>query len=486
MDPVDFTPAAPPACEARRGGVIIAALLLAGVMGRAEVSLAPPFQDHAVLQCGKPVPVWGRASPGEKVSVSFGAGATGQATAGRDGRWQVTLPPLIASAQPAELVVEGSNRIVVHDVLVGEVWLCSGQSNIDRGLARFSGTAADIAAADFPAIRQLRMARNPAAAPQDTAVAAWSVCSPATAPEISAVCFYFARDLWRARGVPVGLIVSTHGDTPIEAWMSPGALDSAPEFGVVAQRWAQAVTLPEVKRYQAPSGLYNGMIHPLLPYAFRGFLWAQGASNAARPAEYERLFTTLIGQWRRDFQQGNLPFFWVQEANLLEREMPPGTTAAGWVALRAAQAAALALPATGQVVTIDVGDPNDIHPPRKREVGARLARLARRQVYGEAIIAGGPELAGVRPEGGAVRLRLALSEAAPELRGHSPETFEVAGPDGVFVPATEVRLEGGDLVVRAAGVSRPAAIRYAWQAAPVATLFNRAGLPAAPFLRPVD
>lgn len=461
-----------------------AALLFPGIMGRTEVILAPPFQDHAILQRGKPVPVWGRASPEEPVRVTFGSGVVVQTTAGRDGRWRVELPALDASTTPAELVVEGANRIVVRDVLVGEVWLCSGQSNMDFKLSRATGGIEDIAAANWPAIRQLKIARNPVAQPTDAVSAAWSVCSPATAGEFLAIGFYFACELGRALGVPVGIIASAHGDTPVEAWMSQEALAGAPEFAVVAERWAHTLAGRDpAKPYQAPSGLYNGMIRPLMPYALRGFLWYQGESNAVRASEYERLFAALVRQWRQDFQQGDLPFLWVQLPNLGGSAMPPGTTESDWVALRAAQSAALTLPATGQAVTIDVGESTNIHPPRKREVGERLARLARQQVYGEAIVAHGPLPAVVRTEGDAVRVRLASPGAAPELRENSPATFEVAGPDGVFAPATAVRLEGEDILVHAASVSRPAAIRYAWQAAPDATLFNREGLPAAPFFR---
>jgi sialate O-acetylesterase len=469
-------------------GVVIVGLVfsLPGFVGRAEVILAPPFQDHAVLQRGKPVPVWGRANPGEPVRVSIGRGVAVQTIAGRDGRWHLELPALRASAMPAELVVEGSNRIVVHDVLVGEVWLCSGQSNMDFQLVGATGGAPDIAGAHWPSIRQLRVARNPASSPQNTVAAAWTVCSPATAAEFTAVGFYFARDLWRALGVPVGIVASAHGDTPVEAWMSADALAGAPQFAVVAERWAHILTGKEpAKPYQAPSCLYNGMVHPLVPYALRGFLWYQGESNAARASEYERLFTTLIRQWRQDFQQGDLPFFWVQLPNLRESEMPPGTTDPDWVALRAAQTAALALPATGQAVTIDVGDPANIHPPRKREVGERLARLARRQVYGERIADRGPEPAEVSESDGVVRVRFAPAGQGPELHGDQPAAFEVAGADGIFVPATEARLDRGDLVVGAKSVRHPVAIRYAWHAAAVATIFNHDGLPAAPFLRTI-
>lgn len=464
-----------------------AALLFPGIMGRTEVILAPPFQDHAILQRGKPVPVWGRASPEEPVRVTFGSGVVVQTTAGRDGRWRVELPALDASTTPAELVVEGANRIVVRDVLVGEVWLCSGQSNMDFKLSRATGGIEDIAAANWPAIRQLKIARNPVAQPTDAVSAAWSVCSPATAGEFLAIGFYFACELGRALGVPVGIIASAHGDTPVEAWMSQEALAGASEFAVVAERWAHTLAGRDpAKPYQAPSCLYNGMIRPLMPYALRGFLWYQGESNAGRAAEYARLFPALIRAWRHDFGQGDVPFFWVQLPNLQEREMPPGTTEAGWIALRAAQTTALALPATGQAVTIDVGDPGNIHPPRKREVGERLARLARRQVYGEAIMDRGPEPAAISAEGDTVRVRFDPRGGRPELRAGGAVVFELAGADGVFVPATTVALEGEDLVARAAGVTAPVAIRYAWRADPVAVLFNGDGLPATPFQRPIQ
>ena len=493
MDSADTAPAALIAACVRCGGVVVAgaSFLLLGLVGRGDVVFAPPFQDHAVLQCGKPVPVWGTAGSGETVTVEF-AGQRKSATADATGRWRVTLDPLAASAEPRDLVVtsvsqkSASESRKFADLLVGEVWLCSGQSNMDYRLAKAADGPAAIAVADIPEIRQLRVARQSAVTPQDKVDASWTVCSPTAAADFTAGGFYFARDLWRALGVPIGLIISAHGDTPVEAWLSAEALGSAPEFGVVARRWAAQANFPDVKRYQAPSGLFNGMIHPVIPYAVRGFLWYQGESNAARASEYERLFTALIGQWRRDFQQGDLPFLWVQLPNLGGSAIPPGTTEAGWVALRAAQAGALALPATGQAVTIDVGESTNIHPPRKREVGERLARLARRQVYGEAIIDRGPEPATVSAEGDAVRVGFTSRGGAPELRGDTPAVFEVAGPDGVFVPATAVTIDREDLVVHAAGVTRPTAIRYAWRADPVVTLFNRDGLPTAPFLRPAN
>jgi sialate O-acetylesterase len=500
----------------RRSLSFLAGLLGAAVLGRADVVLAPPFQDHMVLQRDRALPVWGRAAPGERVRVGLVGNAPMETTADATGRWRVSLPARPADTVPTELVVEGANRIVVRDVLIGEVWLCSGQSNMEFRL-RFAATAQeDIAHADLPQIRQLKIARNPAEEPRDQVGAQWSVCSPATAGEFTAVGFHFARELWHSLRVPIGIINSSHGNSPVESWMSRDALASAPEFAPVVQRWAQVLaSYPEAAsrhaaaiakweavaarasaenkpappkpaapigpgHHQSPASLFNGMIHPLVPYALRGFLWYQGEGNARRSGEYEQLFKAQIRQWRQDFAMADAPFFWVQLPAL--GRMPPTTSEADWVALRAAQAAALALPHTGQAITIDVGDDTDIHPTRKREVGQRLARLARRQVYGEKVTDRGPGLMNFVVRGGAVELH--FTNAAGQLKslGALRSVFEIAGPDGRFVAADSVDIVGADRVVmRAKAIANPASVRFAWMPNPQGWLFNGEGLPAAPF-----
>lgn len=499
------------------------ALLTAFVLGgtcslRADVRLAVPFQDHAVLQRDRPLPVWGWADPGERVRVTLGNAAPVETTANAAGRWRVTLPAQRAAATPVELVAEGKNRMLVRDVLVGEVWLCSGQSNMAFRLGMAATAKEDIAAADFPQIRQLKVAPNPRTTRQEESPAAWAVCSPATASEFSAVGFHFARELWASLRVPVGLINCSHGNSPVEAWMSAEALASEPEFKAVADRWAEVLAKHPAAsaRYEAalqqwqadseaaraagqkgpgkpsppvgpnhqqePAALFNGMISPVLPYAVRGFLWYQGEGNARRAAEYQKLFGALIQQWRRDFAAPEAPFFWVQLPGL--DKMPPTTTPADWIALREAQTATLALPATGQAVTIDLGDATGLHPTRKREVGERLARLARHRVYGEAIADRGPELVRAVARAGVVDLEFSHTGGTLKLGGEPTQAFELADDDGRFVAPTSVEiLDGNRLRLHALWINRPSFVRHAWRAYPTGWLLNAYGLPSAPFSR---
>jgi sialate O-acetylesterase len=484
----------------------------------ADVRLAVPFQDRAVLQRDRPLPVWGWADPGERVRVTLGNAAPVETTANAAGRWRVTLLAQRASATPIELVAQGKNRIVVRDLLVGEVWLCSGQSNMAFRLGLAATAKEDIAAAEFPQIRQLKVAPNPRTTRQEEAPAAWAVCSPATAGEFSAVGFHFARELWESLRVPVGLINCSHGNSPVEAWMSAEALASEPEFKAVADRWAEVLAKHPaasaryeavLKQWQAdseaaraagqkapgkpsppagpnhqqePAALFNGMIAPVGSYALRGFLWYQGEGNARRAAEYEKLFGALIRQWRRDFAAPEAPFFWVQLPGL--DKMPPTTTHADWIALREAQTATLALPATGQAITVDLGDPTDLHPPRKREVGERLARLARHRVYGEAVEDSGPELVRATARAGVVDLEFSHTGGTLILGGESAQAFELAADDGRFAAPTSVEiLDGNRLRLHAPTINRPTFVRHAWRAYPTGWLLNAHGLPSAPFSR---
>jgi sialate O-acetylesterase len=450
----------------------------------AEIALAPLFTDHAVLQQGKLVPIWGRADPGEHVSVSFG-GQTVGATAGEDGTWVVLLAPLSASAAGADLVAAGkSNTLTRHDVVVGEVWLCSGQSNMEftlgvqarRGMRLLNG-AQEIAAARFPLIRQFEVGREPAAALSDLATGTWVPCSPDTAGNFSAVGYFFARDIHRRLGVPVGVIDSTWGGTPIEAWLSPMALASDPAFAAVRTRWNQASPDYPHKTSWAPAGLFNGMINPLLPYAMRGVLWYQGESNANRAAEYHRLFAAMISAWRAHFAQGDLPFLWVQLANYVPPDDRGGST---WAYLREAQAQALTLPATGMAVTIDIGDPKSIHPANKQEVGRRLALIAKNKVYGLVGDFSGPVFESAERVGAAMRVHFEYADNGLTAAAKPLQSFEIAGADRRFYPAV-ASIAHDTVLVQSPKVLAPVAVRYAWQNNPEANLYNGAGLPAAPF-----
>ena len=491
------------------------------VTARTPVALAPLFGDHAVLQAGRPVPVWGTAGAGDPVAVTF-RGQTARAVADAGGRWTVTLAPLAASAEPSDLVAAGATTAAAHDVVVGEVWLCSGQSNMEFTVAsggpasRVDNAAAEVAAANFPRVRQIRVERAVASAPAvDAKLGGWQPASPATVAQFTAVGYFFARDVHQALGVPVGIILSSWGGTPIESWMSDGARASTSVAGTLEARWraAKSEWPPErVARYPAdmaawqkaqadaeaahaknplpwppppasddsparPGGLYNAMIAPLQPCAMRGILWYQGESNVGRAAEYAELLNTLIRSWRAGWGQGDLPFLFVQISsfgNRLDR------TDRGWAQLREAQAQVLGAPATGMAVTVDIGNPENVHPTNKQDVGRRLALLAEAKVYGMAVECSGPVFAGAAREGKAMRVRFTHAGALLVARAGPVRTLEIAGRDRVFHSAAGA-IDGDTLVVSSPEVDEPAAVRYAWTDAPEPNLYNDAGLPAVPF-----
>ena len=516
----------------RRGqGGALLAVLLSGLVGacvstgtrpatHTEVALAPLFSDHAVLQRGKPVPIWGSAGPSDPITVTF-RGQTVRATAGNDGRWMAYLAPLAASSDPADLVVAGQNTVTVHDVLVGEVWLCSGQSNmeftVDSGgeVYRVDHADAEEAAANYPLIRQLKIERAVATEPATTAkTSGWQPASPSTVREFTAVGYFFARDIHRALGVPVGIILSSWGGTPIESWMSDAARGSTSGAGTLDLRWRKAMSdwPPErVARYPAemeawqkaekdaaathaknplhwpnppatndsparPGGLFNAMIAPLQPGAIRGVLWYQGEANVEHAGEYAELLATLIHSWRAGWGQGELPFYLVQLANFGDTDQ---LTDRGWARLREAQAEVLGVPA-GMAVTIDIGAAHDIHPKNKQEVGRRLALVAKAQVYGIPGEFSGPVFDGATREGNALRVRFTHAGAGLIARGGAVTSLEVAGADRVFHPASEV-IEGDTMLVSSWEANEPMAVRYAWTNSPLANLYNGDGLPAVPF-----
>ncbi|HVU22934.1 MAG TPA: sialate O-acetylesterase [Opitutus sp.] len=498
-------------------------LAVLGMRARAELSLAPLFSEHAVLQCDQVVPVWGRAAPAAEVTVTFG-GQSVSATADADGIWILCLPPQPASAAPAELIVAaGRERLTVHDVVVGEVWLASGQSNMEMPVSRLADDEQKIAATDLPLVRQVKIERAVARTPADTvATGGWQPAAPATVGDFSAVAYFFARELQRKLGEPVGIINSTWGGTEIEAWMSARARASTSLAAALDARWQHALAEwpPErVARYaaeagawqkadeeahaahrknplpwppppatpdspRAPGGLFNGMIAPLSPFAIRGIIWYQGESNTGRAAEYAELFAAMIHSWRETWGQGGppapprgpLPFYFVQ----LPAFATADPRARDWAQLREAQAKALALPATGMAVAIDNPEPEDIHPTRKQELGRRLALLARAHIYGVQVDASGPLFASAAREGAAMRVHFTHAGNGLVAHDRPVQALELAGADRVFHPAT-ARIAGDTLLVSSPDVKEPVAVRYAFTNAPAANLYNGAGLPAAPF-----
>jgi len=458
---------------------LISLLIVAAV--RAEVTLAAPFSDGAVLQRGKAIPVWGRADAGEKVTVEF-AGQALQTLADADGRWRVELAPIPANATPAQLIVYGQNVVTVSNVLVGEVWLCSGQSNMNMALRQAMDAEREIAMANYPSIRHFVVKSKVSDAPVEMTEGEWKVCTPENAGSFTAVGYFFGRELLRNLNVPIGLMKATLGGSPVEGWMSAEALASDPAFAVVGPRWEKMKPKVEVGNRNQPAGLYNGLIHPLKPVALAGFLWYQGEGNSERAGEYEKLFSTLILQWRRDFRQGDLPFIFAQLPKWLPKEPLRGQD---WPALRAAQAAVASLvPNTHMAVTLDVGDKDDLHPKNKQEVGRRLALLALSKVYGRTVESSGPVPKNVERVGSGVRLFLDHAEGL-RIAGDPKAGFEIAGADGSFWPATAFE-DGNRLWIESGRVLEPYALRYAWRNLPESYLFNKADLPAAPFSVEVD
>lgn len=500
----------------------------------ADVIPAPLFQNHAVLQQGRPVPVWGTARPGEKITVTYSAGSvtrTASATAVTDGRWRTELPALPASASPATLTFAGQNTITRTDILVGEVWLCSGQSNMAWLLKWSCDGKAAMTAADQPLIRHFKIKQSSARQPSDKLDgAAWETASPATAGDFTAVGYFFALELQSALGVPVGLINASYGGTPVESWMSDAHLRSEPALKSVLDRvdrvtaawpetlaryradtetWKQAETAAKAAGQSfatpkprqpvgpghpyMPSQAYNAMLHPLVGYGLRGTLWYQGEANTGRsadsasapPSDYAVLFRSLIRRWRADWAQGDFPFLFVQLANYKAGD----SAGTAWAELREAQSAALAEPATGMAVAIDVGDPDDIHPRDKQSVARRLALLALNRTYRQpGLTDTGPVFSRVEPAANGFRLH--FTDLAGGLKNTNPADpsavlgFEVAGADKNFRPAS-ARIDdpttGVVLVTAPDTIPEPAFVRYAWRNDPKNTLANSAGLPAAPF-----
>jgi sialate O-acetylesterase len=495
---------------------LLLAIYVSIVALRAEVKLASPFTDHMVLQREMPIPVWGWADPGQQVTVSF-AGQKQTATADTDGKWRVTLTPLTASAEPREFVVTSVNRKSetenrkLRDVLVGEVWLGSGQSNMDFVISKkrqyFAGVIneeQEIAAANYPLIRMFTGKAAKAYTPQDTVGGEWLVCSPETVPGFSAVGYFFARELQKEIKVPVGIIVEAFGASCAHAWIRREAMLDDPAFKAVLddfdarvkafvpltdeenKQWEEAAAKAKAEGKRAPrkprndpvqdqhnaTVMFNGMIAPIVPYAMRGVLWYQGESITAPKELFPRWNELLITDWRKLWGR-ELPFYFVQLAALDNASNSPQ--------VREWQSEALKLPHTGMVVTLDVGDKKDVHPHNKAPVGDRLARLALANVYGKKIEFSGPRFQSAAIEGGGVRVKFSHLGGGLVAKDGPLKTFEIAGADGKFV-AADATIAGDTVVVKSPNVATPAAVRYAWANYPEgANLFNAAGLPAAPF-----
>ncbi len=426
------------------------------------------FHSGAVLQRGVELPVWGTAGDGMKITVQF-AGQNVTTTASR-GKWMVKLKPLSASAEPRVMKITSSSTIAIENILVGDVWLASGQSNMERQLGPRGGQQEIIgwreaaAAANFPLIREFKLPGKFSSTPIEDTQAQWAVCTPENAPNFCAVGFYFARVLQPKIGVPIGIIHSSWGGTVVEAWTSAEALKE------------QGVEVAEAKNQNSPAALYQGMIAPLLSFPIKGVIWYQGESNRTKAREYRDRFPAMIADWRKRWNSPKLPFLFVQVAPY--KEMPPEVREAQFLTLTKSAN-------TAMVVTTDVGDEKDIHPTNKEPVGIRLSLAARALAYGEKIEWSGPLYQSMKISGDRVGLTFTHVGKGLEAKGGELKGFTIAGADGKFVPATAV-IQGSGVIVTSKEVPEPKAVRYGWANVPDVNLFNRDGLPASPFRTDVD
>ncbi len=489
---------------------VIGIAVFLSAFAQAEVKLPNILAEHMVVQRGLPVHIWGAASPGETVSVAF-RGESRTATADPLGRWSVYFSPGEAGG-PFELAIKGTNTIEFKDVLAGDVWVGSGQSNMEWPLIRAANGKAEVAAAKFPRIRLFRAMHRVSDYPlTDIYGETWTDCNPETATNFSAVAYFFGRHLHEKLAVPVGLIQSAWGGTPADAWTSLSAISEdaslMPVFAewarmtknhaaalmrcdIQAKEWEAAAAKAKAEGAQAPrqpvrpngpggpwtpAGLYNAMIAPLTPFPIRGAIWYQGESNgsARRAPLYGRLFQTMIRDWRRAWGQGDFPFLFVQLASF---KTSPDSA---WPEVREGQLETLALRNTGMAVTIDIGDPDNIHPTNKQDVGLRLALAARAISHGEQIEHSGPIFRNAAAENTAMRVWFDHA-AGLTGKGGALKGFEIAGTNRKYVPA-DARIEGATIVVSSPEVNAPAFVRYGWADNPDCNLFNGAGLPASPF-----
>ncbi len=467
-----------------RHAMIVGAFLFslrATGLAQAEVTLASPFGDHMVLQRECPIPVWGQAAPGEKVEVAL-AGQKAEVVADERGEWKVTLPARPAGG-PHTLMVTGRNQIEIKDVLIGEVWLASGQSNMHFALSRVNNASGEVAEAKHPTIRFFQVSQVMATEPQTTCEGAWRLCTPETAGSFSAAAYFCARELQQRLGVPIGILQATWSGSPIQPFLDQATLAEDPAYGPLLAHLDRAREDPRLLEAEdwpsVPSSVYNTMVNPLAPYGMRGVIWYQGEGNVGEAEEYRRMFPALIRGWRRVWGQGEFPFLFVQLANYGRSSPLEGPGDSERAELREAQTAALSLAHTGMAVAIDIGESRDAHPKNKQDVGHRLVLVAGHMVYEWKDEYSGPVFRDWQMEGNTARVRFTHADGLT-AKGGEAKGFALASADGKYYWAT-AKIKGDTVVLSSPKVPHPVAVSYAWGDDPPCSLYNEAGLPAVPF-----
>ncbi|MBI9018132.1 MAG: 9-O-acetylesterase [Phycisphaerae bacterium] len=478
-------------------GIILTLCLWTSIaMAGQNLKLASLFASDMVLQQQTQAAIWGWAKPNETITIVTSwdnkVVKTGSDT---DGKWKTTVKTPDAGGPYTVVVKSSDETITLENVLIGEVWICSGQSNMQWRMKQLASQGtnmyqADIDKANYPNIRYCLVRQRIALEPQEECELAWSICKPGNVPEFSAVAFFFGMKLHSELNVPIGLISTNWGGTPAQAWTSGTTLEREfPEYKATMGKYPEIIKQgktifhnwqKEAKglgiNHHSPSGLYNGMIEPLVPFAIRGAIWYQGESNRADPMQYRRLFPAMIKDWRNKWSIGDFPFYYVQIAPFWYNDTPPSTAY-----LREAQMMTLALPNTGMAVTMDIGNEKNIHPLKKKPVGNRLALWALAKDYGKDIVFSGPIYQKYKVEGNKIRLQFDYVGNGLES-GDSKELthFTIAGEDKVFVQAKAV-IDGETIVVSSDKVAKPVAVRFAWGHADMPNLTNKDGLPASSF-----
>lgn len=459
---------------------IASAMLLSLWSGTAMAELKLPsiIGDNMVLQRGQKLPIWGWETPGTVVSVSIGDQKV-SAKADEQGRWLVHVAPLVAGG-PHEMTIQGTNTRTISNVAVGEVWLCSGQSNMEWTVNSSNNPQEEKAAANYPMIRHIKIPHSPQATPQEDVLSSgWQATTPETVGNFTAVGYFFGRHLHKELNVPIGLIGSNWGGTRIEPWTPPVGFKHVPALKSIADNLDQ---YPQKKgdggiNHQSPLALYNGMIAPLVPYGIRGAIWYQGESNRGEGMLYLEKKKALIHGWRSLWNNPTMPFYFVQLA-----PFKYGGSETALPEIQEAQTATLSIPHTGMAVTVDIGNTADIHPRNKQDVGKRLALWALAKDYGqENLVYSGPLYKSMEVEGDKIRVHFEhVGDGLTTRDGKAPSHFQIAGDDGQYVDAN-AQIDGNTVVISAAGIQKPKSVRYAWHQLAEPNLSNKNGLPASPF-----
>ncbi len=482
--------------------ILLSALFILAVAPAAlpDIELPGVFGDNMVLQQGMKVPVWGSADPGENVTVAID-GSSSTAKTGKDGTWMVKLKKMEAGG-PYEMAVTGNTTLTFQNVMIGEVWVCSGQSNMWWPIERVKNIEGDVESAHFPEIRMLTVGRVSKEAPQSDFSGKkpqWIKCDPETVKKFSAIAFFFGRKLHRDLDVPIGLLHSSWGGSVAEAWTNLETLESIKELIPIIEDLDSLNTVSESEKERQqkkitdywkarregkippdrpsssrwigtrdyPSGLYNAMLAPMIPYGIRGAIWYQGESNVARAHQYRILFPAMIENWRKDWNQGNFPFLFVQRANFND-------SWGSWPELREAQLMTLKLPETAMAVTIDIGNPDNIHPNNKWDVGERLALGALHEAYGQDIVYSGPVYESMKKTVGSIRLKFRhAADGLVTKKGEPLKGFSIAGKDREFHEAA-AHIRGKEIIVSSPQVQTPVAVKYGWEDSPECNLYNSA------------